>query len=179
MPVPDFSPGEVLTAAAMDRVGLWKIAETSFTTTATPFIDGCFSNDFENYVVVFRGLSSLTGAYTNVQLRRATVVKSTDYSRAGLVSTTGGALAADSGGTGQNGWRVAGQSSSGIYATMNFYRPFTSAETGYTVQTSYLGNFYSLGGIQTESYSADGFQLIASGNAATYTGTLRVYGYRN
>jgi hypothetical protein len=121
----------------------------------------------------------LTGAYTNVQLRRATVVKSTDYSRAGLVSTTGGALAADSGGTGQNGWRVAGQSSSGIYATMNFYRPFTSAETGYTVQTSYLGNFYSLGGIQTESYSADGFQLIASGNAATYTGTLRVYGYRN
>jgi hypothetical protein len=179
MPVPDFSPGEVLTAAAMDSIGLWKIAETSFTTTATPFIDGCFSSDYEHYVVVFRGLSSLTGQYVNVQLRAATVAKATNYSRGGLVSTPGGVLAADSGGTGQDGWRVSGQSSSGIYATMNFYRPFTSAETGYAVQSSYSGNFYSLGGIQTESYSADGFQLIASGNAATFTGTLRVYGYRN
>jgi hypothetical protein len=179
MPVPDFSPGEVLTAAAMDSIGLWKIAETSFTTAATPFIDGCFSADFENYVVVFRGLSSLTGQYTNVQLRAATVAKATNYSRGGLVATPGNVLAADSGGTGQNGWRVAGQSSSGIYATMNFYRPFTSAETGYTVQSSYDSNLYSHAGTQTESYSADGFQLIASGNAATYTGTMRVYGYRN
>jgi hypothetical protein len=179
MPVPDFSPGEVLTAAAMDSIGLWKIAETSFTTAATPFIDGCFSADFENYVVVFTGLSSITGGYTNVQLRAATVAKATNYSRAGLVSTTGGVLGADSFGTGQNGWRVLGQSTSGLYATMNFYRPFTSAETGYAVTSSYVGNLYSLAGTQTESYSADGFQLIANGNAATYTGTLRVYGYRN
>ena len=179
MPVPAFTAGEILTAANMNEIGLWKIAETSFTTTATPFIDGCFSADFENYVVVFRGLSSLTGQYTNVQLRAATVAKATNYSRGGLVSTTGGALLADSGATGQNGWRMAGQSSSGIYATMNFYRPFTSAETGYTVQSSYLGNLYSHAGAQTESYSADGFQIIANGNAATYTGTMRVYGYRN
>jgi hypothetical protein len=179
MPVPDFSPGEVLTAAAMDSIGLWKIAETSFTTAATPFIDGCFSADYENYVVVFRGLSSLTGQYTNVQLRAATVAKATNYSRAGLVSQTGGVLGNDSPGTGQNGWRVSGQSSTGVYATMNFYRPFTSAETGYTVQSSYIGNLYSSAGTQTESYSADGFQIIANGNAATFTGTLRVYGYRN
>jgi hypothetical protein len=179
MPVPDFTPGEVLTAAAMDSIGLWKIAETSFTTTATPFIDGCFSADYENYVVVFRGLSSITGQYTNVQLRAATVAKAANYSRGGLVATTASGLFSDSGATGQNGWRVAGQSSSGIYATMNFYRPFTSAETGYTVQSSYVGNLYSHAGTQTESYSADGFQIIASGNAATYTGTLRVYGYRN
>ena len=179
MPVPDFSPGEIWTAGAADSIGLWKIAETSFTTTATPFIDGCFSADFENYLVVFRGLSSLTGQYTNVQLRAATVAKATNYSRAGLVATTGGFLGVDSAATGQNGFRVSGQSSSGLYATMNFYRPFTSAETGYTVQSSYAGNLYSHAGTQTESYSADGFQLIASGNAATFTGTLRVYGYRN
>jgi hypothetical protein len=179
MPVPDFAVGEVLTAAAMDSIGLWKIAETSFTTTATPFIDGCFSADYENYLVVFRGLSSLTNNYTNVQLRAATVPKATNYSRAGFVVTTANTSGADSGGTGQNGWRVSGQSSSGIYATMNFYRPFTSAETGYTVQSSYVGNLYTHTGTQTESYSADGFQLVASGNAATYTGTMRVYGYRN
>jgi hypothetical protein len=158
---------------------LWKIAETSFTTTATPFIDGCFSADFENYVVVFRGLSSLTGSYTNVQLRAATVAKATNYNRGGFVATPANTSGADSGGTGQNGWRVSGQSSSGIYATMNFYSPFTSAETGYTVQSSYVGNLYSHAGTQTESYSADGFQLIASGNAATFTGILRVYGYRD
>ena len=178
MPVPDFSPGEVLTAAAMDQVGLWLVKTQTFS-AASPDITAVFSANYEHYVAVLRCTSSLTGQYTNCQLINGTTPKTTNYSRAGLVSTTGGALGADSGGTGQDGWRIAGQSSTGIYATMHFYRPFSTAETGYKVEASYNGNYYALGGIQTESYSATGFRILASGNAATYTGTVRVYGYRN
>ena len=49
MPVPDFSPGEVLTAAAMDSIGLWKITSGTFSGSA---IDGIFTSDFDNYRIV-------------------------------------------------------------------------------------------------------------------------------
>jgi hypothetical protein len=179
MPVPDFSPGEVLTAAAMDSIGLWKIAETSFTTAATPFIDGCFSADYEHYVALFRFTSSTTGGYTNLQLRAATVAKATNYNRSGFLYNTAGTTSTDSAGTGQNGFRLAFQSTTGLYAKAEFFRPFSTAETGFISLSNNAGSSINYSGIQTESYSADGFQVIASGNAATYTGTMRVYGYRN
>lgn len=175
---PDFTSGSILTAAQMNAVGLWLISTTSFS-AASPDITAVFNADYENYVAVLRCTSSLTGQYTNCQLLNGTTAKTTNYDRAGLVSTTGGVLAADSGGTAGAGWRIAGQSTAGIYSTMHFYRPFTAAETGYKAESSYSGNYYASGGVQTESYSATGFKILASGNAATYTGTISVYGYNN
>jgi hypothetical protein len=52
MPVPDFSPGEVLTAAAMDSIGLWKISSTTFNNTASATIDNVFSATYTNYKLV-------------------------------------------------------------------------------------------------------------------------------
>jgi hypothetical protein len=52
MPVPDFSPGEVLTAAAMDSIGLWKVGETSFSGTAAVQMDNVFTSNYRNYRVV-------------------------------------------------------------------------------------------------------------------------------
>jgi hypothetical protein len=175
---PDFTSGQILTAAQMNAVGMWLVKTQSFTADS-PLITDVFTADYENYLAVLRCTSSLTGQYTNCQLINATTPKTTNYSRAGLTSSTAGTLGADSGATGQDGWRILGQSTSGIYATMTFYRPFVAAETGYHTQGSYLGNYYALGGIQTESYSATGFKILAQGNAATYTGTVSVYGYNN
>jgi hypothetical protein len=175
---PDFTSGQILTAAQMNAVGMWLVSTTSFTTDS-PLITGVFSADYEHYVAVLRCTSSIAGQYTNAQLINASTPKTTNYSRAGLVSTTGGVLAADSAGTGQDGWRIAGQSTTGIYATMTFYRPFTTSETGYKTEAAYSGTYYASAGTQTESYSATGFKILASGNAATYTGTVSVYGYNN
>ena len=157
---------------------MWLVKTQTFT-TSSPDITAVFSTDYEHYVALLRTTSSLTGQYTNCQLINGTTAKATNYSRAGLVSTTGGTLAADSGGTSQDGWRIAGQSTAGIYATMYFYRPFLTAETGYKTEASYSGNYYALGGVQTESYSATGFKILASGNLATYTGSVSVYGYND
>jgi hypothetical protein len=175
---PDFTSGQILTAAQMNAVGMWLIKTQSFTADS-PLITDVFTADYEHYVAVLRCTTSITGQYTNAQLINASTPKTTNYSRGGLVSTSGGVLAADSAGTSQDGWRISGQSSTGIYATMTFYRPFTTAETGYKVEASYSGNYYALGGVQTESYSATGFKILASGNAATLTGTVSVYGYNN
>jgi hypothetical protein len=175
---PDFTSGQILTAAQMNAVGMWLISTTSFT-TASPDITAVFSADYEHYVAVLRCTSSLSGQYTNCQLINASTPKTTNYNRGGLVATTGAVLSTDSSTTGTDGWRIAGQSTAGIYATMTFFRPFSTSETGYSTQTSYGGNLYSHAGVQTESYSATGFKILASGNAATYTGTVSVYGYNN
>jgi hypothetical protein len=180
MPVPIFAVGEVLTAANMNQIGMFKIAETTFSNAATPFIDGCFSADFEHYLAIFRMTSSAQGQYTNIQLRNGTTPKAANYNRAGFLFTPGAVTSSDSSGNGQDGFRLTGQSTAGIYATAEFFRPFTTSETGYKSSSSYqqgVSLIYS--GAQTESYSATGFQVISSGNSVTYTGTMRVYGYRN
>jgi hypothetical protein len=175
---PVFTTGAVLTATQMNAVGMWLVKTQSFTNDS-PLITGVFSADYEHYVAVLRCTSSITGQYTAVQLINGTTPKTTNYTRAGLVSTTGGVLASDSPGTGQITWHVAGQSTTGIYTTMSFYRPFLTAETGFKTEGTYLGNYYASGGIQTESYSATGFKILADGNAATYTGSVSVYGYND
>jgi hypothetical protein len=175
---PDFTSGQILTAAQMNAVGMWLVKTQSFTADS-PLITDVFTADYEHYLAVLRCTSSTTGQYTNCQLINATTPKTTNYSRGGLVSTTAGVLAADSGGTAQDGWRVGVQSTTGIYGTLTFYRPFTAAETGYKIESTQGGNYYASGGVQTDSYSATGFKILASGNAATYTGTVSVYGYNN
>lgn len=178
MSFPSFATGEVLTAADMNAVGLWLVKTQTFS-AATPDITAVFSATYENYVAVVRMTSSLTGQYAACQLINGTTAKTTNYNRANFVSTTGGVLAADSNGTAQANWRIGGQSTTGIYSVMTFHRPFSTAETGYSAETIYLGNKYGAGGTQIESYSATGFKILSDGNAATYTGTVRVYGYRD
>jgi hypothetical protein len=152
--------------------------KTQTFTNDSPLITDVFSTNYEHYVAILRCTSSIAGQYTNAQLINASTPKTTNYNRGGLVATSGAVLSTDSSSTGQDGWRIAGQSTTGIYATMTFFRPFSTAETGYFVQSSYAGNLYSHAGAQTESYSATGFKILASGNAATFTGTVSVYGYR-
>ena len=180
MPVPDFAPGEVLTAAAMDSIGLWLVKTQTFSAQANCDVTGVFSADYENYLAVVRLTSNIQGQYTNVQLLNGTTPKTTNYNRAGFLFTVTGGTAADSFGTGLDGFRLTGQSTAGIYVTADFFRPFTTAETGYKSSSSYqTGTALMYAGAQTENYSATGFRILASGNAATYTGTVRVYGYRN
>jgi hypothetical protein len=183
MPVPDFSPGEVLTASAMDSIGMWLVKTQTFSSQTNCDVTSCFSGDFENYIAVVRVAASVAGQYTNVRLLNGTTPKSTNYSRAGFVTLSTNGTSADSGGTSQDGWRLGGQSTVGMYTTLKFYRPFTSAPTGYATESTYTGpsnyQLYWSAGEQTENYIADGFRVYADGNAATYTGTIRVYGLRN
>jgi len=47
---PDFSVGQVLTAAHMDAVGLWKVDSGTLSGATTNF-EGCFTDDFTNYLI--------------------------------------------------------------------------------------------------------------------------------
>jgi hypothetical protein len=67
MPVPDFSPGEVLTAAAMDSIGLWKVGSATavYGTTTQLNISNVFTSDYRAYKIV---VSSLRYSATNTTL---------------------------------------------------------------------------------------------------------------
>lgn len=55
---PDFSVGQVLTAAQMNAVGLWLISSgTSSGTTAYNY-DGVFTSDYENYRIVLSAIET-------------------------------------------------------------------------------------------------------------------------
>jgi hypothetical protein len=92
MPVPDFSPGEVLTAAAMDSIGLWKVGSATavYGTTTQLNISNVFTSDFAVYKVVISSLRYGTGNSTlSLQLLKAGVPAATssyDFAFRGLGS---------------------------------------------------------------------------------------------
>jgi len=56
MPVPDFSPGEILTAGAMDSIGMWlvKTVTVGSGVTSIPVTDA-FSASYDHYKIVYIG----------------------------------------------------------------------------------------------------------------------------
>ena len=183
MPVPDFSPGEVLTAAAMDSIGLWKIAETSFTNAANPFINGCFSSNYQNYVVKVLCNAS-TSQFLSFRVRSGTSTPETGavYDRFGFEFTGGGAIASLLNAN-QTSAYLADITFAGNNQTaseLNFYAPNQTVPT--IVNTHSWGSqtgavFFPSYRIET-STAYTGIELLVSGGA-TLTGTMRVYGYRN
>jgi hypothetical protein len=156
MPVPNFDPGEVLTAAAMDAVGLWKIASASFSgiTTGAPLdVNNVFSSDYPSYVLHFR--ASATVANAIVQLRMRTVAAQ----EAGAVYNFG-----------WNGqWVSAGPVyNEGAFSTANPFAPETAFYSGISA-----GNGYS-GSSRIEIYSPNATRQtrITGQSYADYTGAF-------
>ena len=77
MPVPDFSPGEVLTAAAMDSIGLWLVKTQAVGAgVSTIVVSDAFSANYDNYLITYTGGSASTTM--NLSLRLGTVT-TTEY----------------------------------------------------------------------------------------------------
>jgi hypothetical protein len=73
MPVPDFSPGEVLTAAAMDSIGLWLVKTVTIgsAVTSVPVADA-FSSTYDNYLITVNGGASSTPNEIRLRLGSST-----------------------------------------------------------------------------------------------------------
>ena len=181
MPVPDFSPGEVLTAAAMDSIGLWKIGETSFTNAANPCINGCFSSDYQNYLVQVVSIGSGNG---DLFFRMRSGVNTPEtgfvYDRYGFSWGTSASnlvspnlvagLISDVGAT----------ANSRAVSSLTFYAPNEAAHT--TTNSHGWGN--NSGSVYLPTHRIEtttvytGIELTTL-SALTISGTMRVYGYRN
>jgi hypothetical protein len=189
MPVPDFSPGEVLTAAAMDSIGLWKVTTATVSGQPTLTVDNCFSANYENYRIVINmtGVSNgntllfrlLDSAGAPIVTNYYATAYGQDYatptsSFATLNSTTSAPL----------GWLPNVSSAFPISVSMDVFRPFDSSlrtesnglHTGINSGTAFQAGANFMARNATER--ARGFDL-RSGLGTNITGTVRVYGYRD
>jgi hypothetical protein len=184
MPVPDFSPGEVLTAGAMDSIGQWKVTTYSFTNNAAPFIDNCFSADYTNYKVLIN-MSAATADLLYLRFRNGSGdVITANYVWAGYyISQFSSPVVTGEGSTGAVDYGRAGWADSGVTNnyTMDVMNPFDTGSTawfcphqqgGTTFQyaRNMQGSFYGTGSMTgIKFFTANGYNL---------TGTITVYGWK-
>lgn len=179
MPVPNFSPGEVLTASAMDSIGLWLIRTTTWSSQTSINVDTVFSDNYKNYYIVCNAAGggpqnvSLTfrsgGADTGAGLYKFQS-QFINYTATGW--NTGAVASAAN--NYQEFLRIQGSEE----ASANLYVMGPKTPTVTTFQGNCSDNFLyrTGGGILNSTVSVDGFRL--SSGVAT-TGAVRVYGYRN
>ena len=178
MPVPDFSPGEVLTAAAMDSIGLWLVKTVTIGSgVASVPVTDAFSANYDSYrVVISNGVGSLINPTLNI-IFGATV---TNYEYAYGAFANG--LAAGVGST-TGTFIPTGQSNTNITsASFDVLNPFLARYTVVFGGNSYdLNNQQSRGpynGVLKNTTSYTDFTISPASGTLT-GGTIRVYGYRN
>jgi hypothetical protein len=151
-----------------------------FSGTESIRLSGVFSSGFENYRIIFNGVSTAASSlYFN--LYNGTTLANTGYTYyTTYQSTSSGPLR-----------YTLGNVSSGAFGIINTLSIAVSADIfgpALAARTSMLTNYVSSGSSIDEtgmqqvfhavSSSYDGFQ-IGTGTTNTLTGTIRVYGYNN
>jgi hypothetical protein len=174
MPVPDFSPGEVLTAAAMDSIGLWLVKSTTVGTTVTSVpVTDCFSANYESYKIIWTGGVGSTNVDLNVTLGSS----GTNYHYSAVYSPFNNTPTALGSTTNTSFPFVGGATTTWGGANFELHAPFLAQETFFNAQhVNFAAGINTVGFLNTNT-SFTGFTLNVAGGNIT-GGTIRVYGYR-
>ena len=179
MPVPVFAVGEVLTAAAMNQVGLFLIkTQTIGTAVGSVTVTDAFSADFDAYKVTITGGAGSAAILLSLQLGATTTGYYAGYNRATF--STGGANVTSDNNT-ANFSRAGYATTNTINATFELTQPFANKNTFFFapfvahIDTQIAG---SGAGYLNNSTSYTGFTILLASGTLT-GGTIRVYGYRN
>ena len=176
---PDFTAGQILTAAQMNAIGLWLVkTQTIGTAVSSVTVTGAFSADYDDYLIRISGGSASTSLGLNLTLGSTT----TGYYYGGMTGTyAGGAPASFAAGNAAS-WAFAGSGeSSGLIMRVELNQPFLTDETSFsnvyaTMRTTGSGGI-TVGYLNdTTSYTA--FTITTSTGTIT-GGTIRVYGMRD
>jgi hypothetical protein len=179
MPVPDFSPGEVLTAAAMDSIGLWLVkTQTVGTGVPSVTVTDAFNANFDHYRVIYQG-----GVGSTPQAMVMTLGSSSTGYYAGYLSVLYGA---DTLGYVRNSnsssWDVGGSYPNGNTLDVTLFNPQKALRTGMNnmgrVDYRTTGAAHTSGsGFHDSATAFTAFTLTVTGTMTG--GTIRVYGFRN
>lgn len=175
MPVPDFSPGEVLTAAAMDSIGLWLVkTQTIGSAVASVPVNDVFSSSYDNYLVTVNGGASSVGSVLRMQMGATT----SNYYYQLIYGVWGASVFGEGNGTSSLWTSVGRGTTSGLQMYCQLFNPNRATPTSmsaFRITTSDVGTTYGLLE-NTTQYTA----FTISPTSGTLTGgTIRVYGYRN
>jgi hypothetical protein len=174
---PDFSVGQVLTAAQMNAVGLWLIKEqTVGTAVSSVTVTDAFSANYDAYLIVYTDcqksadnairmrLGAKTGGYYGNHIYghyNDTTVRSGNDNNAAYFGAVGG-----------------GDQFTGGGAVITVINPFLSRQTYVFAPVSYSLTNGNYSGRTADTTSYTSFELSATSGTMT-GGIIRVYGYRN
>jgi hypothetical protein len=178
MPVPDFSPGEVLTAAAMDSIGLWLVKTQAVGTgVSSVTVTDAFSANYNNYRIIYSGFTASANASLAMQLNNST---GTTYQLSGIFLSFGSTTVNGYGPAAAVRWTDVSPASTNLgYMCMDLFGPFLSVATRCRTTGNSASGYYDFGGCDTSTNSNTGFTLNHSTGGTLTGGTIRVYGYRN
>lgn len=179
---PDFVAGQVLTAAQMNKIGLWLVkTQTIGTAVSSVTVTGAFSADYDNYRIIITGGVASTSTYMALTL--GSTATGYYYGVWGNRYDTGATSQAQA--TNAASWANAfyGNSDS-QFGSVDVFNPFNTKHTGYTQQlvinATTATSVLTGGGYLANTTSYTAFTLTTVTGGATLTGgTIRVYGYRN
>lgn len=194
MPVPVFTAGEVLTAANMNQIGLFRIntctATSSGGTSATASdgiisigsgntsvsINNAFSTNYNAYKVIITGFTS--SAAQTIYLKFNNSAGATYSSVLTYFGYTTATAVNENLNASSNGIAVFFGSTTYATSEIEIFSPFVSSRTTARSSGVNTANPQDSRGIDTNSASHTGFSLSVTTGSMT-TGTIRVYGYRN
>jgi hypothetical protein len=171
---PDFTSGQVLTAAQMNSVGMWLVkSQTVGTGVSSVSVTNAFSADYDNYLIQIYGCdSSSLNNIVSLQLNNST---GSTYASSSFYIIHGGATGSNTGTS--NSFRIAwGGDVSDTNATITLYSPFLARRTGMTAQNANASLTGFNGGTDTNAVSNTGFTITTGADTLT-GGTINVYGY--
>ena len=159
--------------------GLVLISSQSFSAASAVSINNCFTSTYENYLIKILATNSSASNFLT-RLRTSSDDTAANYSDQLLYGS--GATAAANRASGQTYWRTgyAGTSDSGSVTIELFAPNLAVATKGNFAGCVFIGStqeatYGSIANSTTTQYS--GFTVFPG--SGTFTGTVRVYGYRN
>ena len=189
---PDFTSGAQLTAAQMNGIGLWimtptsvsgsgssitQVGQVTLSSCAAVTMNGIFTADFENYVLVAR--LSFTGGDTTMQLTASGTAVTSNYNYSQLQAYAGAGVTTTRTASAAN--HVLMSNGGGVYqsATVDIFAPQLAAATLFQVSNLRNDGSYATPanylwfGNNSNTTSYDGLKITGGGNM---TGTISVYG---
>jgi hypothetical protein len=179
MPVPDFSPGEVLTSTAMDSIGLWLVkTQTIGTAVSSVTVSDAFSADYDIYLINVVGGATNSGTAMNLTLGAT----ASNYYSSGFNQSMTSATINATNTTAGSSWASAVLGSiAGFSGQITLDGPFIARRTmvSYQARTSTTAGLVNQQhGFLSDTTSYTAFTLTMASGTMT-GGTIRVYGYRN
>ena len=160
--------------------GLTFITSATFTAATTTSVNNCFTSSYDWYRILIRTTASVGNALLLRLRLSGTDATGTDYNQQYLQAQNTTVAAARN--TSQTSTQVMAQSITENIAIIDVFSPALATPTTYqsvnprNANSTTPDQFFFAGG-HNVSTAYDGFTLFMS--SGTFTGTLRVYGYRN
>lgn len=174
---PDFTTGQVLTAAQMNAVGLWLVkTQTIGSAVSSVTVTDAFSADYDNYLITLAG-GTYSGARSAFYLQLGS--STTGYKSQIIYAAYTTTVAAFGPGPTTNFVWVGNALSNTLSMCCTLTGPYLTKHTKFSASWQADIDSGNATGIHTVAASYTSFVLSMEFGGTITGGTIRVYGYRN